>query len=137
MRKLEGEIGVGRLESILKFGIIGGSSKIINMVLLFILTSVAGLHYMLSAFLIFLYCLVYQYTGHNWWTFVHKKSESHIKSVSKFALVLGIYNAIYFSSLFILTDVFGIYYMISAIVAVIVLYLPHYWLNNTFVWKEV
>lgn len=101
-----------------KFAIVGGIGTLINLAILYLLTEEAGFHYLLSAVISFLFAMTSNFILNKIWTFkenMHfdiRKKYIQFSFVSVFALLV---NLIF---LYIFTDIFGIYYIISQILAI-------------------
>lgn len=110
------------LIQLIRYTIVGGLAFVVDFGLLFVLTEYAGLHYILSATCSFLAGLLVNYYISTAWVF-----ESSIKSkqieFTLFALIgvvgLGLNDLL----IWIFTEKFQIYYMLSKLITAVLVYL--------------
>jgi putative flippase GtrA len=129
---------IEKLIKMIQFGIVGGSMLILNVVILYLLTTVLGIYYIISAILS---CLVLTglsfYLNENW-TFnsitQHKHKKMWHRVVSYYLVSLsGIsLNVII---LFLLTNYGNVYYLYSSIIASFLVYLWNFSLNEKITWR--
>lgn len=110
------------LIQLIRYTIVGGLAFVVDFGLLFVLTEYAGLHYILSATCSFIAGLLVNYYISTAWVF-----ESSIKSkqieFTLFALIgvvgLGLNDLL----IWIFTEKFQIYYMLSKLITAVLVYL--------------
>ncbi|MDR0982163.1 MAG: GtrA family protein [Culturomica sp.] len=108
---------------LVRYTFVGGFAFIIDFGLLFVLTDFVHLHYLLSASISFTVGLVVNYLLSTTWVFSKKVVKNKAIEFLLFALI-GL-AGLGFNNLFIwlFTDYFGIYYLISKIFTTIIVYL--------------
>ncbi len=122
-----------------KFAFIGGLGIGVDTGVLYALTEFAGLYYMFSAVAAGETAILFNFVFHDAWTF-REEGESgvrawlsrlyqyHVVSLSGIALKLLL--------LFAFTDILGIYYVASNIVAIGIVFLWNYVANVLWTWSE-
>lgn len=105
------------INQILKFGVVGGTAFLIDYGLLFVLTEFAGIHYLISGTISFAASVIYNYILSVVWVFDPVGERSKAKDMAVFLILsvigLGINQAI----MWVLVELFGVYYMLSKIAA--------------------
>ncbi len=129
----------GEFERIVKFCIVGGSGVGINLGLLFLLTDKLGLLYLISAVLSWMGAVLSNFALNDLWTFrdLRKQGFSNIPGrVLRFGAVRLIGLAMNLAILYCLTEFLGIYYILSALVAIIIVMIWNYVASLNLVWKK-
>lgn len=104
------------LEAI-KFAIVGGSGVVVGLSVLVLLTEVADFPYLISNIFAFLVSVLNNYLWNSHWTFeTTPKVRGYLKYVSTSLTALAISSLI----LFIGSDILGIYYLFSALIATLI-----------------
>ena len=109
------------LEQLVKFGIVGVIATLLEWIIFYICTNQLKIHYSISTIIGFSISTIFNYWASVKWVFdVDKEKNSKTKELVVFILLsivgLGINELI----MWIMDKEFGIYYMISKIVATIV-----------------
>ena len=107
------------IKEIFKFGIIGFLGTIINLVFLYLFTDVAGIYYLFSAIFSFLIAMSSNFLLNKVWTFREDLRTKVVKKYFQFGIVsilALVFNLIF---LFLFTDILGIYYLISQVLAIV------------------
>lgn len=102
----------------LKFGIIGTLNTLINLAVLYVLTSVFGLYYMLSAVLAFLIANLNSFLWNKKWTFREKIKHRFTIKYIKFLSISLVSLFVNLAFLYIFTEFFKVYYLVSQIIAI-------------------
>ena len=127
-----------KLIKMIQYAIVGGSMLILNVVILYILTSLLGIYYIISAILSSLFLTGLSFYFNENWTFnsithhKHKKMWHRIVSYYLVSLSGIIMNIII---LFLLTDYGGVYYLYSSIIASFLVFLWRFHLNEKITWS--
>ena len=118
-----------------KFAIIGVINTTINILVLFILVHYFGIWYMFSAFLAFLVAVTNSFVLNTLWTF--KKSIYDRTSIrySKFFGVSVIAVFFNLTFLYIFTEYFGLWYMASQLIAIILTLMINFFGNKYWTYK--
>lgn len=127
-----------KLIKMIQYAFVGGSMLILNVVILYILTSLLGIYYIISAILSSLFLTGLSFYFNENWTFNSIKHHKHNKMwhriVSYYLVSLSgiIMNIII---LFLLTDYGNVYYLYSSIFASILVFLWRFHLNEKITWS--
>lgn len=128
----------GELRRFIKFCLVGGSGVLVNMGLLWLLTEAAGLPYLLSSAISIETAIISNFTLNDFFTFPDRRSptiRSSLNRLLKFNLVCLGGLAINLGVLWLLTDIFGVYYLISNLVGIAVAVLWNYTINTWWTWR--
>lgn len=102
----------------IKFGCVGISGMLVNLSIIYFLTEFFGIWYMFSAFFAFLFSMTSNFLLNKSWTFKEKLFLDIKKKYLKFSLVSVSSLIVDLSFLFLFTEIFGIYYIVSQILAI-------------------
>lgn len=122
-----------------KFCIVGGSGIGINIGILFLLTDKLGLLYLISAIFSWEITILSMFTLHELWTFRDLRKPgffSIFKRALKFNVVRLVSLALNLTILFCLTEFLGLYYLISALIAITIVVIWNYMASLNLVWKR-
>jgi len=119
-----------------KFATVGLSGLAVNEILLFLLTDFFGLYFVLSGVIAVEASIITNFVLNERWTFSDReKKERAAKRFGKYNLVSLAALAINVALLFCFTAFFGVYYLVSNILAIIVVFFWNYFVNRSFTWK--
>lgn len=106
-----------------RYTLVGGVAFIVDFGFLFILTEYMDCHYLMSATLSFLMGLLVNYLVSTRWVFRESKISNRKVEFILFGLIglmgLGLNNLF----IYLLTDLMGVYYMVSKLVTAVLVYL--------------
>lgn len=127
----------GELWRFLKFGAVGLSGILVNMGLLWALTTFAGLPYQVSAVFSIESSIISNFTLNDFFTFADRRSPGvrFMTRLLKFNLVSMGGVAVNYGVLLLLTEVGGLYYLLSNLVGIVVAFLWNYLLNTWWTWQ--
>ena len=128
----------GELIRFLKFCAVGLSGVFVNMGLLWVLTEVAGLFYLVSAAISIETSIISNFILNDYFTFRDRRSpqvKSILSRLLKFNLVSLAGLGFNMGVLWLLTEVFGIYYLLSNLCGIAVATLWNYLANTWWTWK--
>ncbi len=128
----------GELIRFLKFCAVGLSGVFVNMGLLWLLTEVTGLFYLLSAAISIETSIISNFILNDYFTFRDRRSpqvKSILSRLLKFNLVSLAGLGFNMGVLWLLTEVFGIYYLLSNLCGIAVATLWNYLANTWWTWK--
>ena len=128
----------GELTRFLKFCAVGLSGVLVNMGLLWLLTEVAGLFYLLSAAISIETSIISNFLLNDYFTFPDRRSpraKSFLNRLLKFNLVSLAGLGLNMGVLWLLTEVFGLYYLLSNLCGIAVATLWNYLVNTWWTWK--
>lgn len=122
---------------VVKFAIVGLSGALINESLLWLFTDFFGIYYVLSAVLSTEIAIINNFIWNEVWTFKDRAHGTLIDSLSRFvkfnlSRILGMMISV--ALLMLLTEVFGIYYLISNLSAVIIVFIINYLFSGAYIW---
>lgn len=117
---------------IIKFGIVGASGALLGLGVLYFFTSVIGLYYMVSYLFAFLVSLTSNYFLNSYWTF---KSKPYFNGWLKYGGASIFTMLLNGGILWVLTDMFGIWYIISSICGTFIAFLANFALGKKYVWE--
>lgn len=125
-------------ERLIRYACVGASGSALNIALLFSLTTYAGLYYMVSSFFAIEISTISNFILNDLWTFkgerTHHMSSPWLRLVSYHIVSAG-GMVLNMSVLFVLTEIFGIFYLISNIVGIMVAFFWNFLVNRKTTWK--
>lgn len=95
---------------------VGGFAFLVDFFLLYFFSEFCGIYYLISAILSFIISLIVNYVLSTFWVFNKNQIDNKVAEFGVFALigVVGLgFTEIF---LYLFTDVFGLYYMLSKII---------------------
>jgi dolichol-phosphate mannosyltransferase len=130
--------GWKEIRNIIKFGIVGISGIIVNTCVLYILSEVFGIFYLISSFVAIELSIINNFIWNDFWTFGHEKDQKismvtnrflsyHIVSIGGMLINIGV--------LVSLTEVLGIYYLISNLLGIFVAFSWNFLVNRMTTWR--
>jgi putative flippase GtrA len=109
--------GLGILDKYvaLRYLIAGGTAGVTDLLVLYVLNSVFGVYYLLSAIFAYIVAFVVSFTGHKYWTFKSHKESIHRQVVSYLgATLFGL--ALNTLLMYLFVDYFHILVLLSQII---------------------
>jgi dolichol-phosphate mannosyltransferase len=128
----------GELLRFVKFCLVGASGVLVNIGLLWLLTEFAGLFYLLSAAISIETSIVSNFTLNDFFTFTDRRSagaKSFLYRLVKFNLVSLAGLGINMGILWLLTDILGVYYLLSNLCGIAAATFWNYLVNSWWTWK--
>jgi len=122
------------MSRLLKFLIVGASGASISLTILWLLTALAGWHYMLSYLVAFAISVSNNYLLNSLWTFNDKKA--HFTGLSKYMLMSLATLSFRELLLYLFTDIAGIWYMASGVIAISIVCILNFVLSRKFIWNK-
>jgi len=124
----------------LKFCIVGLSGVGVNLGLLWLLTEHLGLFYLISAAFSIEVSIIYNFILNEFWTFRdrvgHSSDKILLKRMVKFNMICAAGAAINILVLAGLTELLGLYYLISALFGIGIATLWNYGMNIMWTWRR-
>jgi len=117
---------------ILRFMLVGASGVVVGLSTLYALTEFAGLHYLLSYAVSFLLSVTNNYAWNSLWTFEQNKGAV---GWTKYAVIYACTLTLNTALMYVLTDIVGLWYMVSAVLVVLLVFVINYVLSRRFVWN--
>lgn len=121
----------------IRFGIVGGIGSLIHFAVLFSFTEIAGLWYLFSAVIAVLVAATNNYILNNIWTFKEKEVHSHTIGWLKYILLASVSDAIYLLLLAFFTEVVGFWYMLSALISLLIVFPFRYNISRLWIWGNL
>lgn len=113
----------------------GGTAAVFDLSVLYVLTDIFDIYYLVSAIIAFMLSLSYGYMFHKYITF-QSKSSKHVSHGLRFLWFQLFWLALYMFLLWLFVDIFGWWYMIVAVGAKGVVFLRNYVMNHHFNFKD-
>ncbi len=104
-----------QLRQVITYTVVGGFSALLDLILLFILVEAFGMWYLLAAFLSFITVSTIGFFLHKRFTFRHTGGRNKLR-YAVFLFVAGSGLVLSMISLFTLVEVFGLWYMLAAVI---------------------
>jgi dolichol-phosphate mannosyltransferase len=127
------------LSKILRFAVVGCSGILVNMGLLWLLTSVAGIYYLVSSIIAIEVSIISNFLLNDWWTFGQDEGHRGKPVAWRFALfqLVSIGGAaINWLVLYLLTESGGVYYLVSNMAGILAGFIWNYLVNRHLTWKR-
>ena len=102
----------------IKFSLVGSFGVIVNLLVLYFLTEFVGVYYLLSAILAFVLAATSNFIGNKLWTFNEHFNENLPRKYARFFLVSLFSLLINLMILYLLTEFFHVYYLVSQVLAI-------------------
>ncbi len=128
----------GELSRLLKFTGVGLSGVIVNQGILWLLTHFGGLRYYFSSLIAIETSIITNFLLNNYFTFADRrpgKKTSFFTRLLKFNITCIAGAAIQWGVLLLLTEVFGVHYLISNLIGIIIAFIWNYLLSSIWTWK--
>lgn len=117
---------------ILRFAVVGASGTVIGLGILYILTSLCSVNYLLSNVAAFVVSVTSNYIWNTKWTFERRLGITpYGKYIAASLMTFGINELILWG----LTTV-GLWYLLSAVIATLVAFVANWVLSRRFVWQR-
>ena len=128
----------GKFNRYIKFAIVGGIGSIINWIILYAITEHAGLWYIASSVIGILIATLHNYLLNHYWAFRNERQNNNNLFVGwlKYQLSTGVCSLLYLGVLAGLTEVLGIWYMASAVIAVFISSTFNFLVVKKWVWGK-
>lgn len=121
---------------ITKFGFVGGTAFVIDAGLLFLLTEFCGIHYLISGMISFTASVIYNYILSVKWVFDAKKDANKTQEFIVFIVLSVIGLGINQLFMWLFVDMMHIYYMLSKIIATVIVMVYNFITRKIFLEKK-
>ena len=120
------------IKQILRFGVVGGLAFVIDYVVLYVLTDIFHIYYLISSCISFTVSVIFNYILSIKWVFdVNKKQDMHEFIVFIILSVIGlIINSII---MYIMVDIISVHYMISKLLATLIVMVYNFITRKIFI----
>ncbi|WP_292366635.1 MULTISPECIES: glycosyltransferase [unclassified Methanoculleus] len=123
---------------VLRFGLVGLSGILVNMGLLYALTEIAGLYYLVSAVIAIELSIVSNFVFNDVWTFRSARDlrfERNLRRFWSFQTVSMAGLAVNMGVLYLLVDVAGVYYLAANLAGIFIAFAWNYTANRHYTWR--
>jgi len=120
----------------LKYGIVGAIGTLINLLILFSLTELVGLYYIISEILAYTIVLVNNFIMNKMFTFQEEFRENFLKKFSQYSVISIAALILNLIILFWLVEYLFIWYIFAEIIAMICSFLLNFIGNRFWTFKE-
>jgi len=125
------------IRQIIKFGVVGTTNVVLDMVIYYILTRYFDLHYLIAATISFVIVVTWSFNFNRKWTFKLQNSFKKLKTqYVEFVLVNILVLILNVAVLYLLVDLFSIFDLISKVIASIVIGLINFFINKFWTFRE-
>jgi len=124
------------IKQFFKFSVVGLSGTIVNLLVLYSLTEFAGTYYLLSAFFAFIVAVINNFIWNKVWTFKEKAHYKAIVKFGKFLFVSVVALGVNLAFLYLFTDVFGIYYLVSQVFSILISLIINFFGNKFWTFRR-
>jgi len=134
---LEKVPGVDDPERFLKFSLVGLSGVFVNLGLLWFLTEIVGIYYLISNVIAVEVSIISNFVLNDLWTWRDRRDPgliNFLKRLASFNVICAGGMVINTAVLWVLTSFLHIYYMVSALFGIAAATLWNYWMNNVITW---
>ena len=105
-----------------KYFIVGGFCTVLDFAMLFVLTHFGGLNYLISSIISFMAGTVLNYYLCTFWIFKIRLIENHYHEFLYYSIITGIGLGINTLLIWLFTELIGLYFMFSKLLATFVTY---------------
>jgi len=122
---------------IVRFGLVGLSGILVNMGLLYALTEIAGLYYLVSAAFAIELSIVNNFVWNDLWTFQSARELRFGRRIQRFLSFQAVSMGglvINMGILYLLADIAGVYYLVANLAGILVAFVWNYAVNRHFTW---
>jgi putative flippase GtrA len=119
---------------IIKFMMVGGGGALLGLTVLWLLTDLAGFHYLSSYALAFVVSVSNNYFWNSRWTF--KGKQSNIKGYARYFVLSAATLGMNMLLMYLATDVIGLWYMMSAVIITGIVFLINFLGSRKYVWNR-
>lgn len=124
---------------IVRFGLVGFSGIFVNMGLLYALTEIAGIYYLVSAAIAIELSIVNNFIWNDVWTFKSAGDLRFERKVQRFASFQAVSVgglAINMVVLYLLADIAGVYYLVANLAGILIAFAWNYGVNRHYTWMR-
>ena len=129
---------IARFSGFIKYGLVGSVGFGVHLVVLWLLTEYAGMWYIASAIIAIVVAALNNYILNYHWTFKDKKANitNVYLGYFKYLLSRGFTEGLYLGLLYLMTDIVGWHYMVSAVVVQVVTAIVGYLIAVNWIWRK-
>ncbi len=120
----------------LRFGIVGAVGAVVHLAVLYGLTDLMGLWYIASGIIAVLAAATTNYILNHIWTFKERRIDNHSVGWLKYLLLAGLTDGMYIGLLAFFTEVVGLWYMLSAVLSLLIIFPIRYNIARLWIWGD-
>lgn len=127
------------LQTVIKFAIVGITGIVVNTGILYILSDVFNIFYVVSSFFAIEASIISNFILNDIWTFGHKKDYTLNKVIHRFVSyqIVSIGGIIInMGTLIFLTETLGLYYLISNVIGICIAFSWNFLVNRKITWGK-
>lgn len=118
-----------------KYGIVGAAAFVVDYGLLILLANGFGINYIVSSSLAFCVSIFVSYFGSIGWVFNNPDTGNHTRDVIMFFVIGGVGLGLTDLFLWFFTEIVGLYYLISKIIATVIVFFWNFFARKIFLDK--
>jgi len=120
----------------LKFLVVGGTGFVVHLVILYSLTELCHLWYILSAIIAVVLAATNNYLINHHWTFREQQEANPnlFRGWMRYLVAIGVVETIYLAMLAFFTETLGIWYVVSAAIAIGMTSVIRFAITSKWVW---
>ena len=120
----------------IKYIIAGGTATVVDLIILFLLTEIIGLWYLISAVIAFIVAFFVSFFLQKFWTFRDNNKEKIFKQMGMY-LSVGLMNLIINTiGMYVLVDKFDLMYMIAQIIMICLVAISSFLIYRYIIFKK-
>ena len=113
------------------FASVGAAGALLKLATMYLLTDLAGFHYLLSYVLSFVLVVTHNYLLNSQWTF---RTSGSAQGLGRYALVSSFSALLKMALVFVLTELAGLWYLASTAISILAGFVASYGLSLRWVW---
>lgn len=119
-----------------KFAIVGAIGTVVNLSILYLLTDIFKIYYLISEIIAFFISVLNNYVINKIWTFKEEFKENMVKKFIQYSIVSVISLAVNIIILFVLVEYFYIWYIFAEVIAIVAAFLVNFVGNKLWTFRE-
>jgi dolichol-phosphate mannosyltransferase len=127
---------INKYQTPIKFSIVGATGVIVNIGFLYFFTEYLKIFYIISAFIAIEISILSNFILNDNWTFKTNKNKPFIERLISYETICLLGVGIQICILYIFTDILGIYYLISNLLAIPITVSWNFIMNKYITWKK-
>lgn len=129
---------IGRIRGYIQYSLVGFVGFGVHLLILWLLTDIVGLWYLLSATIAIVVAALNNYTLNYLWTFKDRKEyiDNKVIGYFKYLLSRGFTEGLYLGLLYLMTDIAGVHYITSSIIVQFATAIVGYLIAVKWIWRR-
>lgn len=122
---------------IIKFALVGGIGVLVNMGILYLLTTYFNVYYVISSLIAIEVSIISNFLLNNFWTWKDRNKKSFMMRFLQYHLSVALAAFLLnWLLLIFLTEVFGVYYLLSNLIGICIGMIFNFILNDLWTFKQ-